>query len=73
MADAILTMPEEPGLYWYFCEALNDYKACEVKDREGLMVARFMDGSFQRWVGNKSYFIGPIGKPIISETGVINL
>tara|TARA_B100000446_G_scaffold186076_1_gene211477 strand:+ start:240 stop:458 length:219 start_codon:yes stop_codon:yes gene_type:complete len=71
MPDTILEMPKEVGLYWYFCEALNDFRPCEVKEKNGSNVARFTDGSFQRWVGKKSYFVGPIPKPVIGENGTI--
>jgi hypothetical protein len=71
--DAILEMPGEPGAYWYFCEDLNDFRQCEIKEKEGNMVARFTDGSFQRWVGKKSYFVGPIKKPVIRENGQIGV
>ena len=72
-ADAILEMPNEPGAYWYFCEGINDFRQCEIKEKDGSMVARFTDGSFQRWVGAKSYFVGPIKKPVIGQNGTIEV
>lgn len=73
VANAILEMPSEPGVYWYFCDVRNDFIPCEIIKRDGVMVAKFTDGGFQRWVGDKSYFVGPLNKPVVKPDGTIEV
>lgn len=68
----LTVIPENTGIYWYFNAELEspDYQVCEVIQRDGSNVIRFMNGSFQRFIG-KHCFIGnkiekPM-KPIITE------
>jgi hypothetical protein len=72
MPDALLNMPEVEGVYWYFDDSINDFRICDVVKKDGEMRAKFSNGSFQRWVGKKSYFVGPITKPVIGESGTIH-
>lgn len=71
--SALLSMPSRQGTYWYYSEDINDFVICEVVERDGVMVAKFADGQIQRFVGKKSYFIGPISKPLIGEDGAIGV
>lgn len=70
--DAILELPDMPGAYWYWCEKRQDFRVCDVIEKEGQMRARFTDGSFQRFCGDKSYFVGPINKPVSDDSGRIS-
>ncbi len=69
-SSAIFNVPKVQGVYWYFCEDKEKFLICDVIEEDGEMRARFTNGSFQRWCGNKSYFVGPIVEPDINENGV---
>ena len=66
---AVFQMPTVEGVYWYYCENREGFRICEVREIDGEMRAKFTDCSFQRWCGKKSYFIGPVTEPVISEDG----
>lgn len=67
--SAIFNVPKVQGVYWYFCEDKEKFIICDVIEKDGEMRAKFTNGSFQRWCGKKSYFIGPVNEPIINEDG----
>lgn len=69
--DAYFELPTESGVYWYWCEKRQAFRICEVAEKDGQPRAKFTDGSFQRWCGNKSYFVGPIQEPVIEQDGKI--
>jgi len=69
--DAYFEVPPTPGAYWYWCEKRQGFRICEVVVDGGEAKAKFTNGSFQRWCGNKSYFVGPIPEPVIDANGRI--
>jgi len=69
--DAHFEMPTEAGAYWYWCERRQLFRVCEVLNEDGQIRATFTDGSFQRFCGGKSYFVGPIHPPVITSNGKI--
>jgi len=69
--DAFFELPTEPGAYWYWCQKRETFCICELVEKDGQRIAKFTDGSFQRWCGDKSYFVGPIPKPVIEQDGKI--
>jgi len=69
--DAYFELPREPGAYWYWCEKREGFRICEVVEKDGQLRANFTNGNFQRWCGDKSYFVGPIQEPVIEEDGKI--
>lgn len=69
--DAYFELPKKAGAYWYWCEKRKAFRICEVAAKDGQLRAKFTDGSFQRWCGDKSYFVGPIQEPAIEQDGKI--
>ena len=69
--DAHFELPAKPGAYWDRCEKRQAFRICEVVKQDGQLRAKFTDGSFQRWCGDKSYFVGPIQEPVIAPDGKI--
>lgn len=70
--DAFFEIPETTGTYWYWCEKRSQFRVCDVVEHNGEVRVRFTDGSFQRFCGDKSYFVGPIQPPVVCPDGTIS-
>jgi hypothetical protein len=61
----ITKIPETLGIYWYWNAEMKipDFQICEVKEKDGNNVLRFMDGSYQRFVGENCFLVSKLVKP----------
>ena len=64
-------IPEKTGIYWYYNHGINDFQACDIQSDGGKNKVLFINGMVQRFVEEKCYFVGPINKPMINESGQV--
>lgn len=71
--DIHLEMPAKEGAYWYYNSDTEAFVICTVTMYRGSKVIRFTDSTFQPWVGQYSYLVGPIAKPDVDDTGRVSI